>query len=90
MSKDTIYRQDAIDTMAELQGRASSKGELIGISKAWKRIKKLPSAEPRKGKWLLAGRTTHYNVCSLCNGVGDTTMKYCPNCGADMRGEQDE
>ena len=43
---DLISRQDAIDAMAELQGRASSKGELTGISKAWKKIKKLPSAQP--------------------------------------------
>jgi len=32
--------------MAELQGRASTKAEFKGISKAWKRIKKLPSAQP--------------------------------------------
>ena len=43
---DLISRQAAIDAMAELQGRAASKGELTGISKAWKKIKKLPSAEP--------------------------------------------
>ena len=36
---DFISRQAAIDAMAELQGSTSSKGVLIGISKAWKRIK---------------------------------------------------
>ena len=41
---DLIDRQKAIDAMAELQGRAATKAELKGISKAWKRIKKLPSA----------------------------------------------
>lgn len=44
---DTINRQAAIDAMAELQGRASTKAELKGISKAWKRIKQLPSAQPK-------------------------------------------
>ena len=43
---DLIERQVAIDAMAELQGRASTKAELNGISKAWKRIKQLPSAQP--------------------------------------------
>ena len=43
---DLIDRQAAIDAMAELQGRASTKAELKGISKAWKRIKKLPSVHP--------------------------------------------
>ena len=42
---DLIDRQAAIDAMAELQGRASTKAELKGISKAWKRIKRLPSAQ---------------------------------------------
>ena len=43
---DLISRQAVIDKMAELQGRASTKAEFKGISKAWKRIKKLPSAQP--------------------------------------------
>ena len=43
---DMISRQAAIDAMAELQGRASTKAELKGISKAWKRIKQLPPAQP--------------------------------------------
>ena len=41
---DLIDRQAAIDALAGLQGRASTKAELKGISKAWKRIKALPSA----------------------------------------------
>ena len=43
---DLIERQKVIDAMAELQGRASTKAELKGISKAWKRIKQLPPAQP--------------------------------------------
>ena len=46
--KDLISRQAAIDKMAELQGRASTKAEFKGISKAWKLIKKLPSAHPER------------------------------------------
>ena len=44
---DLISRQAAIDAMAELQGRASTKAELKRISKALKRIKRLPSAQPQ-------------------------------------------
>ena len=47
---DMISRQAAIDAMAELQGRAYTKAELKGISKAWKRIKQLPSARPEQ-RW---------------------------------------
>ena len=45
---DLISRQAVIDKMAELQGRASTKAEFKGISKAWKLIKKLPSAQPER------------------------------------------
>ena len=49
---DLISRQAAIDIMAELQGGATTKAELKAISKAWKKIKKLPSAQPelRRGE----------------------------------------
>ncbi len=43
---DLVERQAAIDAMGELQGRAKSMGELTGISKAWRAIRKLPSAQP--------------------------------------------
>ena len=55
------------------------------------------SIEPKKGKWILhpddlfpAESTMECSVCheheffSLCN------ENFCPNCGADMRGEGDE
>ena len=41
---ELISRDAAIDEMAELQGRAYTKAELTGISKAWKRLRKLPTA----------------------------------------------
>lgn len=41
---ELISREAAIDEMAELQGRASTRAEMTGISKAWKRLRKLPTA----------------------------------------------
>jgi len=41
---ELISREAAIDEMAELQGRASTRAEMKSISKAWKRIQKLPTA----------------------------------------------
>lgn len=41
---ELISRDAAIDEMAELQGRASTRAEMKSISKAWKRILKLPTA----------------------------------------------
>lgn len=65
---DLISRQAVIYAMAELQGRASTKAELKGISKAWKRIKQLPSAEParKKGRWILHETMNDRYVDMIC------------------------
>ena len=48
-------------------------------------VRKNRQVERAEGEWLLDGR------CSNCLQAPLTTHKtYCPNCGADMRGEQDE
>lgn len=45
---ELIKREDAINAVAELQAIAQSKAELTGISKAWKRIKALPTVDAVK------------------------------------------
>ena len=54
-------------------------------------IDKEPTIEPKRGRWKVAKNkgATRYYVCSECDGVGDTTMKFCPNCGARMGGEDE-
>ena len=90
---DLISRQAAIDAMAELQGRASSKGELKGISKAWKRIKELPPIQPKRGRWIKLDmhRGLADHKCTACKQecyvptcMGEPMYAYCPNCGAKM------
>lgn len=50
----------------------------------------IPSAEPKKGKWIDKGHDNIYQ-CSACGdmwmGIGG--YRYCPSCGADMRGEKE-
>ena len=54
-------------------------------------LEQLPSAQPERkvGKW------TEDNACEFCGFKpwyerDIHTLSYCPNCGADMRGEQYE
>ena len=51
-------------------------------------IMRFPSAEPewKKGKWW------HYDgqySCLICGAEFDDISSFCPNCGADMRGDED-
>lgn len=50
------------------------------------------SAEPRKGQWIT--NKDGYSICSECGfcfgciECSHEETDFCPNCGADMRGEK--
>ena len=44
----------------------------------------------KQGNWNKAHSDYWTYVCSECGRVEDTRHNYCPNCGADMRGEEDD
>lgn len=52
-----------------------------------------PTIEPKRktGKWTTKSTNGEmFDVCSVCGYVEwDNPKNFCPNCGADMRGEQD-
>ena len=72
----------------------------------WERLKKewrntpitVLSAQPKRGKWIKTARWGRVYYCDQCrnyldfDGVnaGRGSTNFCPNCGADMRGEQNE
>ena len=113
---DCISRQAAIDALRNyLVGKNfSCDGTLTCRLIENEVINKLPSAQPRMGKWIedkgqqilmqnFIERGEVWRVCSVC-GAGhmighkyaidkayhDRHHNFCPNCGADMRGEQDD
>ena len=91
-----IERQAAIEAVAELQGRAVTKAELKGISKAWKWIKALPPAQPERntGTWVFVRGEEAGNALYMCSACGkgdihapEVKVSYCWNCGAEMTQE---
>ena len=92
---DLISRQAAIDIADDLRACISVDGYW-----AWtERLKRLPSAQPerKKGFWYALekgdkGYSAGDFKCSVCgepNRCYSPKPYYCPNCGADMRGEND-
>lgn len=48
-------------------------------------------AERKKGKWIIKDDIYGVAYCNLCDYELHTNdTKFCPNCGADMRGERKE
>ena len=80
---DLIYRQDAIDQLHQS----------YNLLDAEQRLEDLPSAqsERKSGKWITVnGRLGNEVECDKCHSVFWYWMgnyRFCPSCGADMRGE---
>lgn len=60
-------------------------------------IRGLPSVQPerKKGEWINRGRIIRCNKCKIgyatVKGMKSAlTYNFCPNCGADMRGDKHE
>ena len=99
---ELISRQAAIDalrTCYDTETITMDNGdEYINYGDAVGEIEQLTPAEPErlKGEWEIKKATIHpYGndvCCSICGHTMGSTFgyKFCPMCGADMRGEQNE
>ena len=92
---DTISRQAAINEIAKWMleyGGEKEKRERDALENVANGIKKLPSVQPRKGKWAGTGYSERFGIfiCDNCGKFATMKSEFCPNCGADMRGSQDE
>ena len=87
---DCISRQEAIDFFNELDKRSPHR--VLRPEQARYILMRLPSAQPERknGEWERASFYNGTPVCSECYLEGRWDWDFCPNCGADMRGKQDE
>ena len=56
------------------------------------KIKFIPTIEPKRGEWIFNGNFCglNHHKCSKCGKDEFRMSNFCPNCGADMRGKDDE
>lgn len=100
---DLIDRQAAIDALRRLYiENPQIDNDFVydmALDQADDAIKQLPPIQPKRGRWIKLdmhrGMADH--KCTACKQecyvptcMGEPMYAYCPNCGADMRGGQDE
>lgn len=88
---DLISRKKAID---ETWKEPSYTDPWNVLTEFRERLKAIPSAEPKKGKWIVHRLMDKGRVELECPKCGDTFVKavnykphFCEYCGADMREE---
>lgn len=73
-----------------------SQGVIISMVDAYRKcadiVEEQPTIEPRKGKWISydEGDFDYDYKCSNCGYAVWDDSDFCPGCGAEMRGEQNE
>ena len=78
MNDDLIRRSDAIKTV----------NAFLGTDLIVERIKRLPSADRPQGEWEYNGFGSKCSECGFSLVGGE--YRFCPNCGARMKGADDE
>ena len=97
---DSISRKQAVEAMSALVDgcdRDDPYRENPHIDAIIDTLENLPSAQPerKRGDWIslddFRGKYNEFGYkCSECGEQNDYQDNYCPSCGADMRGEQDD
>lgn len=101
---DTIYRDEAVEICERWRQRAKKLHDRDGWYMAdilLRFIEELPPANRPRGEWIRingdwidgpCGARYFPIRCSVCgySTYDDDATKYCPNCGARMKGADDE
>lgn len=78
--EDAISRQSMLDYIKYLHGEMPEE----------EFVKALPSVTPthKKGKWVDKEKIS-FPICSKCGLTSIEKYSFCPNCGAEMEGEEE-
>ena len=93
---DLIKRSDAINSIYKLK-KTVIKHDVLnyhdGLFDALEVVQNLPSTDKPQGKWIIEIDTNGntYGRCSIC-GMKQYAgqLNFCPDCGAKMKGIDDE
>ena len=89
---DLISRADAIELLTKIifDEPPYLDSETLCRIYAEEQINTLPSADRPHGEWNRHELFENpWYTCSVCNYHGRNDFNFCPNCGADMRGEDE-
>ena len=88
---DLISRQAAIDIFDDYNISVEN-GDLEAYCRDRKRLCELPPIQPKRGKWLYQIGMVKCDQClrAIRRIDHDGLLNFCPNCGADMRGDKDD
>lgn len=102
MSDDLIKRSDAIEAIRNIVAQYIPFLNRVTESLPLNceiALRSVPSADRPQGKWIITeqdnGHKWTHRKCSECGKgiiepLGVSGMNYCPNCGARMKGADDE
>ena len=90
---DSISRAAAIDDIKAMY----EWHDVVTEDRLIEHMKRLPAAQPERktGRWIDEtfkpwGLVYHPYKCNQCGEHSETDSNFCPHCGADMRGGQND
>ena len=91
---DMIDRQALLDVLHERLCNPKKPEQSAGIAAAERIAQNMPTVGPKRGEWVIYDEFNFgtFKECSLCKELvlyQDRIWNYCPNCGADMRGDKE-